>query len=261
MSAAREHAIAWRHGSHARVCDRLERWEHGTVVRATDLPTYYDYNLARVEGPDPRLGAGELAAAAEPALAGLGHRRVEVDDEAAGTRLRDGFARMGWTTERFAFLQRELPGPPVAVPSGTELRVEGFEASRSLRTAWQTESIWNETPEFAFVEEAVGRRRGTRATVGYSGGEPIGFAAFSATGNAVEVELVFCLPERRNGGLGGALVAHALAVAEAGGAREAFIETDDDGASKRLYERLGFRTVWRRHSFTKVLDGAQGAGG
>ena len=67
----------------------------------------------------------------------------------------------------------------------------------------------------------------------------------------MEVELVFCLPERRGGGLGGALVALALSEASAGGARHALIEADDAGDARRLYERLGFRTVWRRYSFTR----------
>jgi ribosomal protein S18 acetylase RimI-like enzyme len=93
------------------------------------------------------------------------------------------------------------------------------------------------------------------------GGEPAGFAAFSAEGDAAEIELVFVLPERRDGGLGGALVAHALATAASEGAREAFIEADDVGSAKRLYERLGFRTVWRRSSFTKVLRAVAEGGG
>ena len=58
-------------------------------------------------------------------------------------------------------------------------------------------------------------------------------------------------PERRNGGLGGALVCRALEEAHAGGARHALIEADDTGDAKRLYERLGFRTVWVRHVFTR----------
>ena len=49
----------------------------------------------------------------------------------------------------------------------------------------------------------------------------------------------------------GALVATALETAHAEGARHALIEADDDGDAKRLYERLGFRTVWVRHSFTR----------
>jgi hypothetical protein len=60
MSGAREHAIAWRRGYQARVCDRLEPWAHGTVVRITELPSFYDYNLARVDGPDPGVGAERL---------------------------------------------------------------------------------------------------------------------------------------------------------------------------------------------------------
>jgi GNAT superfamily N-acetyltransferase len=251
MSA--ERAIAWRHGYHAVVCDRVEPWEHGTVVLAGDVPTYYDYNLARVEGSDPGLDAEALAAAAEPALAGLGHRRIEVDDTAAGERLAPGFEALGWIAERLAFLHRELPGPPSS--GGTHravLTVEPFQATRGLREAWQGESIWDEAEGFGRVEEQVAARRGTRAVLGAHDGEPSGFASFSAHGDTVEVEQVFCRPERRNGGLGGALVCRALEEAHASGARHALIEADDDGHSKRLYERLGFRTVWVRHVFTCV---------
>ena len=251
MSTPRERATEWRHGYHAAVCSRVEPWAHGTLVRAPDVPTYYDYNLVRLEGPDPGLDAEALAAAAEPVLAGLAHRRIEVEDLAAGERLRPGFEAMGWVTERLAFLHRPLPGPEVPVPPGAELRVDAFEASRPLRHAWQGESIWGDPPDFVLIEESVAARHGTRSVIGSVAGEPAGFAAFSTAGDAVEVELVFCLPERRGGGLGGSLVARALAEAEAGGARQALIEADDEGHAKRLYERLGFRTVWRRLSFTR----------
>ena len=251
-AAAAERAIAWRHGYHAAVCSRIEPWAYGTVARAPDVPTYYDYNLARAEGGDPGLDAEALAAAAEPYLADLGHRRIEVEDEAGGARLAPGFAAMGWVVERLAFLHRELPAAAPAGTHGADVRVEAFESSRPLRAAWQGESIWGDPPAFALVEEHVAARRGTRVVVGYLDGEPAGFSAFSAHGGAVEVELVFCLPERRNGGLGGALVATALETAHAEGARHALIEADDEGAAKRLYERLGFRTVWVRHSFTRM---------
>jgi GNAT superfamily N-acetyltransferase len=248
-----ERAIAWRHGYHAAVCNRVEPWSLGTVVRADDVPTYYEYNLARVEGPDPGLEAAALAAAAEPALADLGHRRIEVEDTEAAARLAPGFAALGWVVERLAFLHRELPGPPPGDAHGAALSVEPFEATRGLREAWQGESIWGEEAAFGRVEELVAARRGTRAVIGAHEGDPSGFAAFSAHGDTAEVELVFCRPERRNGGLGGALVCRALEEAHAGGARHALIEADDDGHSKRLYERLGFRTVWVRHVFTRVL--------
>jgi GNAT superfamily N-acetyltransferase len=251
--SAEAHAIAWRRGFHELVCDRSEPWEHGTVVRATDLPLYYDYNLVRLEGADPGLAAADLAEVADSALAGLAHRRVEVEDFATGERLSEEFVAMGWRAERLAYLWRDLPGPELRPPEGARMRVKSFEASRPLRAAWKAEeSTYADPPEFFQVEEEVGRRRGTRAVLAYAGADPIGFAAFSAAGESAEIELVYALPERRNGGLGGALVARALAEAHAGGAREALIEADDVGDAKRLYERLGFQTVWRSWTFTRM---------
>ena len=40
----------WHHATQAAVCDVLEPWAHGTVVRATRYPSYFDFNLVRVEG-------------------------------------------------------------------------------------------------------------------------------------------------------------------------------------------------------------------
>jgi ribosomal protein S18 acetylase RimI-like enzyme len=249
VSAAR--AIEWRRALAARVCDDVRAWEHGTVVRASAFPTYYHYNLVRVEGPDPGLEAAALAEVADEELAGLEHRRVEIEDLAAGDRVRSGFEAMGWVAERLAFLHRELPAPEREPPAGTTLDVAPFEASRPLRLAWRGESLWDDPPDFVRVEEAAAALVGSRSVVGSAGGEPAGFSAFAAHGDTMEVELVFCLPERRNRGLGGALVSRALAAGAAAGARHALIEADDDGDAKRLYERLGFRTIWVRHSFTR----------
>lgn len=253
MSEHARRAIAWRHGYHAAVCNRVEPWAHGTVVRADDVPSYYEYNLARVEGADPLLEAEALAAAAEPSLAGLGHRRIEVEDTEAGARVAPGFGATGWIVERLAFLHRELPAAPPGGTHGAVLRVEPFPATRELRRAWRGESIWPEEEAFGLSEELVAGRRGTRAVIGRHDGEGSGFSAFSVHGDTAEVELVFCRPDRRNGGLGGALVARALEEAHAAGARHALIEADDHGDAKRLYERLGFRPVWVRHVFTRVL--------
>ena len=232
--------------------DRVEPWAHGTVVRADDVPSYYEYNLARVEGGDPGLDAEALAAAAEPALADLGHRRIEVEDTAAGARLAPGFAEIGWVVERLAFLHRELPAPPPGGTHGAEL------ASRASRPRASCARPGRASRSGA-RRRASGARRSTspRAAARAPSSAPTtatrpGFAAFSAHGDTAEIEPVFCLPERRNGGLGGALVARALQEAHAGGARHALIEADDDGDAKRLYERLGFRTVWVRHMFTRV---------
>jgi GNAT superfamily N-acetyltransferase len=244
-------AIEWRRKVAARVADEIRPWEHGSVVRANDFPTYYQYNLVLVEGPDTGLSAAELADVADRELAGLRHRRIEIEDLAAGERVCEEFTARGWLVERLAFLERELPAPERGAPEGIAIEVGPFEASRPLRAAWRGESVWDDPPEFSAVEEAAAARVGTRCAVGYAGGEPTGFSAFAVIGDTAEVELVFCLPERRNGGLGAALVSRALAVGAGEGARHALIEADDHGDSKRLYERLGFRTVWTRYSFTR----------
>jgi hypothetical protein len=48
-------ARAWRNATHAAVCDVLAPWAHGTVVRATAYPSYFDFNLVRVEDDPARV--------------------------------------------------------------------------------------------------------------------------------------------------------------------------------------------------------------
>ena len=88
-------ARAWRDGAHAAVCDVIEPWAHGTVVRATRYPSYYDFNSVRVEH-HPAMGVDALVAFADEALAGLEHRRVDFDGADGAEPLRAGFeARAG----------------------------------------------------------------------------------------------------------------------------------------------------------------------
>src|ERR671917_563562 len=103
MSADEERARAWRHGQHKAVCDVVERWEHGTVVRATRYPGYWDFNSVRVER-DPALSAAALAAVADEHLADAAHRRLNVEIVDVAQRLRPGFAAMGWTANRLVWM-------------------------------------------------------------------------------------------------------------------------------------------------------------
>src|SRR6202000_3507495 len=68
----RQRARDWHYDSHAGVCDHLEPWEHGTVIRAARYPTYYSFNAVRVED-EPGMSAEELTAFAAGELAGLEH--------------------------------------------------------------------------------------------------------------------------------------------------------------------------------------------
>lgn len=245
----RERAIAWRHAQHAAVCDHAYAWEHGTVVFASAVPGFWTYNSVRVEGPADDLDADALVAAADRLQRALRHRHVELDDEATGARLRPGVERHGWMTERLAWMR--LGGPAHGDRAPVEIGEVPFRSTRRLREAWATDWAPSaaEWRRFVRLEEQVADLRGTRSLAAQSpAGELVGFAAFASGGEAAEVEQVYVDPAQRGGGIGGALVAAAVAAA---GTARTYIVADDEGDPKRLYARLGFAPVWIQHVFTR----------
>lgn len=249
--SGRERAIAYLHATQAAVCERVEPWEHGHAIFAPDIAAFWAYNTVRVEGPDAGLGVEEVVAACERIQSGLAHRRVDVEDQAAGERVRPGFEALGWMVERTVWM--ELEGPATGNRPAMELSEVPFERTRPLREAWFATWEWSPSAEegraFMALEEHVAARRGTRALATWGpAGEMIGFASFSVAGGSAEVEQVYVIPDRRGGGTGGALVAAAV---DATGAGHTFILADDEGDPKRLYARLGFRPVWIQHVFTR----------
>jgi GNAT superfamily N-acetyltransferase len=228
------------------VCDVIERWEHGTLVRATRLPDFFSYNAVRVEGA-AAVGANAVVHAADVLLGDLGHRQVEVEDEVAGARLRPGLEALGWSAERLVWMS--LRG----APPGPDFDEAPFAATHSLRIEWALTvpgpSAADAAARFARVEEQAAELRGSRALLARDrAGEPTGFAVFVPGGSTAEIDQVYVRPGWRGRGIGGALVA---AAARAAGAAETLIVADADGDSRRLYARLGFEPVWRQHVFTR----------
>lgn len=245
----RDSAIAWRHAQQEAVCDRAVPWEHGTAVFAGEIASFWTYNSVRVEGPDAGLSTEDLVAVADRLQAGLTHRHLEVEDPAAGERLRPGFEALGWTVERLVWMG--LSGPPRGTPAAAEIGEVPFPRTRPLREAWAED--WAGGPDqvrrFLPIEERVAEQRGARALAAWGpDGELIGFASFSVAGDGAEVEQAFVDPAHRGQGLGGALVSAAVRTADR---PRTFIVADDEGAPKRLYARLGFEPVWIQHVFTR----------
>jgi predicted GNAT family acetyltransferase len=229
-------------------------WEHGTSVRCSAHPGFWDYNSLRLEGPDAGASADELAAVAERFQQGLRHRRIEVEDEAAGARLRPAFELLGWKTARLVWLALNDP------PAGPDFEEVPMELTRELRLEWARSEAYEisarEYQRQADAEEDVARRRGLRALVERAAdGRPLGYVTFYTDGASAEVEQAFVEPALRGRGTGGGLVA---AAARAGGAAETFIVADDEGDPKRLYQRLGFRPVWVQHEFTRRPSATRG---
>jgi GNAT superfamily N-acetyltransferase len=143
-----------------------------------------------------------------------------------------------------------LDGPP---PPGPDFEEVPFADTASLRIEWARSAPW--APDeaaarrFADHEDAVAALRGTRALVSRdAAGAPTGFVSFGTQVDGAEVEQVYVSPTERDRGTGGGLVA---AAARTAAGTATFIIADDEGDSKRLYARLGFKPVWNQHVFTR----------
>jgi ribosomal protein S18 acetylase RimI-like enzyme len=236
-------AIAWRHAQDALACDALEPWAHGTVLRTPSSPDYWDVNAVRVEAAG--LSPEALEAAGDALLAGLRHRKLDIEDEQTGAAAQPYFAAKGWMAERLAMMRRERRG----VTHADVVEVSLAE-TRALRVEWFTAHA-DEIPEqeaFAKLQEPIAARRGMRAFV--VAGK--GFAWLAAADDGAEIDSLFVTPRARGEGVGARLVETALA---AGGREVAWIVADDEGRARPLYERLGFVTVWRPYNFVQRPKG------
>lgn len=232
-------ARAWYHGIHAEFCDLIEPWEHGTVVRATRYPSYYDLNAVRVER-DPGMSAEELAAFADEALPGLAHRRIDFEDAVAADPLRKPFESLGWLTERLVWMRHDSVLPPAPEVAVEEVPYDDVVA---LRVSWHREDFPTVDPgnHIAEAREAA-ERRGARILAVREGGEAVAFAQLEHHDGSAEISQVYVHPDHRGRGLGTAITC--AAIHAGAGARDLWIIADDEGRPKELYGRLGFRPVW-----------------
>jgi ribosomal protein S18 acetylase RimI-like enzyme len=243
MSAAGDapaRARARLHGVHAAVCDVFDPWDAGTVVRATRYPSYFDLNLVRVER-DPGMSVASLVAFADEALADLAHRRIDFELSDIAEPLRASFATHGYTSERLVWMRHETARPPT--PGGIAVEEVPYDAVLPLRVGWFEEDF-PEAPLGAHLDEArdVHLLFGARTFAVLDGAEPVGYAQLEHLGRSAEIAQVYVRADHRGRGLGTALTC--AAIDAAADVDELWIVADDEGRPKRLYERLGFRSVW-----------------
>lgn len=240
-------ARAWHHARHDAICDVLEPWAHGTVARATRHPSYYNFNLVRVED-DPAMSVDALVAFADEALAGLAHRRFDFDLVDVAEPLRGEFEARGWKATRLLMMRHEaapLGGPDIAVEEVP------YEAAHDLRVAWHREDFPGQD-EAAYHDHAreIALSFGARVLAVREEGAPVAFAQLVREGAAAEITSVYVHPDHRGAGLGTAITR--AAIEAVGPARDLWIGADDEERAKELYARLGFRPVWTSMELTRL---------
>jgi GNAT superfamily N-acetyltransferase len=237
----------WR-AHQAAICDVREPWAHGTILRAARYPTYYSFNMVRVE-EDPDLDAAELAAFTDRALDGLRHRRIDFEQIEPAQARRAEFERLGYKATALVWMHHTDPAA-VAAGEGIEVEPAPYEAADGLRLAWNQEDF----EDYAFDEDfrtgarEVAETRDVSVLVVREAGEPIAFAQVERSGDGAEVTQVYVHPDHRGGGRGTAMTR--AAIRSAADVRDLWIVADDEDRPKRLYERLGFRPVCRTMELT-----------
>ncbi len=239
---------AWRNRMHAVLCDAVEPWEHGTIVRASAYPDYFQLNVVRVER-DPGLGVPELAAVAERGLAGLRHRLIEFDDVEAAAGLRPGFEAAGWESRRLAWMRHA--GPALGAVADVE-EVE-YDAVHSLRATWLAEDFPALDPGSFFAEaKHAAALRDARVLAIRDSGKIVGYAQIERDGDGAEITQVYVRPDSRGAGRGDAITRVAIAHAGGGFGICGSAQTTRAGR-KQLYARLGFEPAWRTSEFLRLL--------
>jgi ribosomal protein S18 acetylase RimI-like enzyme len=243
MSAARDPAArarAWHHDVAAAVCDVFDPWEFGTVVRATRYPSYFDFNKVRIDR-DPAMSVEALVAFADEALAEHAHRRIDFEATDVAEPLRASFAPYGYASERLVWMLHETARPEI--PGGIAVQEVPYDTVRPLRVGWFAEDF-PEAQLGGHLAEAreVGLLLGARIFAVMDGEDPVGYAQLEHLGRSAEITQVYVRADHRGRGIGTALTS--ATIDAAGDVDDLWIVGDDEGRPKRLYARLGFRSVW-----------------
>jgi ribosomal protein S18 acetylase RimI-like enzyme len=253
LADATVRARAWQHAAQGAVCDVIRPWTHGTVVRATRYPGYFDFNVVRVED-DPRMSFAALAAFADEALAGLSHRRIDFELVDSAEPLRRRFERNGWLAMRLLWMRHEARAR-TAPSSRVDVEEVPYDAVADLRVTSHREDFPQLDP---FGHRAQSREvamlRGVRVLAAHDGGLPVGFAELESIGAVAEIAQVYVHPKHRGRGLGTAVTLAAVEAAQ--DVEDLWICADDEDRPKELYARLGFRPVCRSMQFLRLPGAA-----
>jgi GNAT superfamily N-acetyltransferase len=240
-------AKRWRLDDLETVCDVIEPWDHGTVMKAPRFPTYYDYNVVWIEG-DPGLSAAELIAVADEQLGEYEHRRLDFALASAGERPRAELEAANWEATRLLWMRHSGALPPGSSPA---VETVDYDAVLDLRLAWHRDDF-PEVDTIAYLANAreLAMTRDVQVIASREGEDLVGFAQLVRSGDAAEITQVYVSAEHRGAGRGTAITR--AAIEAAGDVGDLWIAADDEDRPKELYARLGFTPAWTGIEFVRA---------
>ncbi len=137
--------------------------------------------------------------------------------------------------------------PPVQ--SGTEFTIDDADLSSAPLMAALTETTSGESWDSESVANILALPR-SFGLIAHGAGQPLGFLLAQCAAGESEIINLVVAPAARRQGIGGALLAGAMARARGMAAQIMFLEVADDNAAARaLYDRQGFAQVGIRPDY------------
>jgi ribosomal protein S18 acetylase RimI-like enzyme len=235
-----------------RLVEEIVPAPHGRALLTPSLPRVYYANTFSVD-LGTSVSAAQLVEELEPifSAAGLGHRKVSVDDD-LGPRLAPEFRRLGWKVEELLVMPHGGSVPAVDTPRVEEV---GWE---------ELEPIWAEgirsSPEIQSEEEvrqlvAAQHRRRLAVDVRYLAarvdGRIASYCELFSDGGTGQIESVMTLEPYRGRGLAKSTVTRALVESRAARHDFTFLVAEAEDWPKELYRRLGFEAAGSIWSFLR----------
>jgi predicted GNAT family acetyltransferase len=248
-------AIAFVRELDARCAEDVRRYRWGRALVSRRLNLVHDLNYLIADHIDG-IDADDLVAEAERIQgdAGLSHRRVNVDEQAAAERFSPGFAAVGYQPERFVVMAHQRP--PNRTVATASVREVNWEIMRPARELELRRRLWANDPEL--IDQILGKhqltasRIATRYFAALADGRVVSSCELRSEGETAQVETVETLEEFRGRGLARAVVSAALEAAR--GSRFIFLVADLNDWPQHFYQRLGFDPVGVESRFLRQLE-------
>lgn len=243
----------------------------GWEARHRALADVHHLNTLLLRAPLPaEVGASELMALAETRQGDLRHRRVVLDDDAAGERLSGELLEAGWERDRTLYMT--LGSDPQDALIDPRARVLSEEQLRTVQHATFGEDDFGPLTSPGLIDRLVAAqaalRAGTRA-LGFGAGPGEAIVSHCTLFCEVEpsdrrvalIDAVVTLRAHRQQGLAKAVVSAAVRAAGEWGADLVVVPADADDWPQLLYAGLGFAPLGRQVGFTRQAPSGSGFGG